>query len=160
MIINTATASDDSKLLLAYIYNFGKFAEWNEDILIADQPLEFCFYGEQADLNISSQVLEKKYIQNHTIDVKNINRGGPLQDCHIVYIYESESLYLPLILDKLNGIPVLTISKIDGFSDSGGVIGLIYHKNKLRFEINTITASDNNIKISSELLRLAVKVIE
>jgi hypothetical protein len=52
-------------------------------------------------------------------------------------------------------LPTLTIGELQGFSEWGGVIELFVDDNKFRFEINAAAARRGNLKVSSQLLRLA-----
>jgi hypothetical protein len=54
----------------------------------------------------------------------------------------------------------LTIVNHSEFLRSGGIINFVVKDNKTRFEINIAAAKRTNLKISSKLLRLAIKVLE
>ena len=54
---------------------------------------------------------------------------------------------------------VLVFGNTKDFLESGGIINFTIKKNKLKFEINTGTAEQAGIKIRSQLLKLADKVI-
>jgi hypothetical protein len=54
----------------------------------------------------------------------------------------------------------LTVSDRPDFVRDGGMIGLVPDKDRLRFEINLAAARQANIQISSQLLALAVRVIQ
>jgi hypothetical protein len=49
----------------------------------------------------------------------------------------------------------LTISEIEGFTQSGGIINFYIEESKIRFEINVGAAEKAGLKISSKLLKLA-----
>jgi hypothetical protein len=59
-------------------------------------------------------------------------------------------------LDKVRGAPVLTVT--DGASDTGsrGMVNFVLRDNRVRFEIDEISASQSGLMISSKLLSLAV----
>ena len=52
-------------------------------------------------------------------------------------------------------MPVLTVSDIHGFSDSGGMITLVKDHGKLRFQINQKALQQANMSISSKIIELA-----
>lgn len=54
---------------------------------------------------------------------------------------------------------VLIFGDTKDFLESGGTINFVVKKNKLKFEINTGTAGQAGIRIRSQLMKLAVKVI-
>jgi dihydroxyacid dehydratase/phosphogluconate dehydratase len=55
---------------------------------------------------------------------------------------------------------LLTVSDIPHFAERGGVIGLVSQEDRIRFEVNRSTAEESHLLLSSELLKVAVRVIE
>jgi len=78
----------------------------------------------------------------------------------MMFIAESEERRIPELLRVVKGSPVLTVGDVDGFAEAGGMIGLINADNRVQFEINNEAAQRANLKISSQLLRLARLVKE
>jgi hypothetical protein len=50
---------------------------------------------------------------------------------------------------------VLTVSDMDNFGRRGGMIRLVLDQNRVRFRINAEAARQNEVVISSKLLRMA-----
>ena len=152
-------AFDEASVVVAYLYNFGKFIEWPVGAFTApDVPMRFCFYGEDT-LGAVTDTLRGKRVSGHPIEGLHIKRGGSLLDCHLLYIDNSERFYVRPLLALTREAPILTVSEIDGFAAAGGIVGLIYSENKLKFEINKAAAEEAQLHISSQLLRLAIEVI-
>jgi hypothetical protein len=152
--------NSEEKLLLAYIYNLGKFISWPESKLEAKDPIELCFYGELGELSGKTKVLEKKTIQKHPILTSELSRGAELSHCNIIFISNSEEIYFRPILNKLANKPILTISNSELFIHANGMVALTYSNDKLRFDINKKTIEASGMKVSSQILRLARKVID
>ena len=57
-------------------------------------------------------------------------------------------------------LAILTIGDIDHFIEYEGIIGFVKEDNKIRFEINLTQAEKQRLKISSQLLKLARRVIQ
>jgi len=74
--------------------------------------------------------------------------------CHILFVADSERKRLPEILNGIRGASVLTVSDLDRFLESGGIIRFYMEGNKVRFQINNDAAKRVGLKISSKLLRL------
>jgi hypothetical protein len=79
-----------------------------------------------------------------------------IKECHVLFISRSETSKLDEILARLEGRNILTVSEAETFVESGGMIGFVVEKNKIRFKINTEAARRMNLTLSSKLLRLAV----
>lgn len=150
----------EANVVVAYLYNFGKFIEWPASAFAStDAPMRFCFYGENS-LGQVTETLTSKRVSGHPIEVVHIKRGGSLTYCHLLYIDSSEHLYIRPVLNLTRDMPLLTVSEIEGFASAGGVIGLVNIGNKLKFEINSAAAVQAQLRVSSQLLKLAVNVFE
>lgn len=77
----------------------------------------------------------------------------------MIFVSRSEEKNLPFILAKLDSGPVLTVSETRGFAQRGGIINFYLEGNKVRFEINPVTAQRDRLKISAQLLNLG-KIVE
>lgn len=83
-----------------------------------------------------------------------------LHACHVLFYCNSEKNYLMDHLRKVNGISVLTIGDMENFIEQNGIICFVEENNKIRFEIRLNQAEKQNLKISSQLLKLARRVIQ
>ena len=73
----------------------------------------------------------------------------------MVYIHNTDNKTTKIILDKLSGLPVLTISDRGQFAEQGGSVGLYRSGNRIRFAINTTSLKNSKLEVSSKLLSLA-----
>lgn len=166
LIFGHATAANPSEpeageanVMVAYLYNFGKFINWPASAFASPEvPIHYCFYGDNS-LGQAVDTLAGKQVKGHPVKVVHIRRGGSLDACHVLYIDLSERFYIRPILNLIREKPVLTISGIDSFATDGGVIGLIFANNKLKFEINSVAAKQAQLQVSSQVLKLAANVI-
>jgi hypothetical protein len=76
----------------------------------------------------------------------------------VIFIGLTEKKHLGPILSSVKGAGVLTVSDVENFSSSGGMIGFVFNVDRIRFEINLDPAVDSHISISSKLLSLASAV--
>jgi len=79
--------------------------------------------------------------------------------CCVLFICTSEQKYLKEILDRVKEHPVLTVGDTKGFLESGGIVNFVIEQEKVRFEISTVAAKLAGLKIRSQLLRLAKRVV-
>lgn len=153
-------AVDEASVVVAYLYNFGKFVEWPaEAFALPEANIRYCFYGEDSLVSVTDTLADKR-VKDHPLEVVHIKRGGSLEGCHLLYVDASERLYIRPLLNLTRNMPLLTVSEIDGFAAAGGIIGLVYADNKLKFEINSAAAAQARLRVSSQLLMLAIDVIE
>jgi hypothetical protein len=167
LLLGTAAAAgpsrravDEASAVVAYLYNFGKFIEWPAATFPSPEiPMRFCFYGDDSLGSIANS-LTRKRARGQPIEIDYVKRGGSLAHCHLLYIDTSEQLYVRPVLNLTQGKPIVTVSEIDGFAAAGGTIGLVYSGSRLRFEVNSAAAAQSRLRVSSQLLKLAVDVID
>lgn len=82
--------------------------------------------------------------------------AAQVADCQVVIILgETANQDAKTIIAAIAHLPILTISDQVNFAASGGHVNFFNENNKLRFEINWQSTIQSNLKISSQLLRLA-----
>ena len=140
----------------AYLCNFTKFVEWPPGTFPAqDTALTIGIVGEDP----FGQALDAEALSvttnGHRIVVQRLHWDQNLRQCQVIFIGRTEKKHLGPILSSLKGASVLTVSEIENFLSSGGMIGLIFDADRIRFEINLDPAADSHLRISSKLLSLA-----
>jgi len=61
----------------------------------------------------------------------------------------------PLALRAAAGLPLATVSGIDGFVEAGRTIGLVDAGQRVQFEVNRSSAQRADVKVGSQLRRHA-----
>ena len=150
-----ANSVNADTLMAVYTYNFAKFTEWPDSSFEhQSDPLNLCILGENS-LGIAFNSIAGKKLKNRSLAVKHYPRVAVVRGCHIVFVSQSEKWRLSAILQDLHSLPILTVSDIEGFSHSGGMVTLFAQDHKIRFQINPIAVTGAGLKMSSKLLELA-----
>jgi hypothetical protein len=153
-----AAEFDEYAVKAAYLYNFAKFVEWPPGAFAnADAPLLICIAGDNP-FGDALAMLSGKTVESHPLEVRPIPAATGLDQCHIVFIGRAEQGRFKTVLAKLARLPILTVSDIGGFAQAGGMIGLVEADQRIRFDINLATTHQANLKLSSQLLKLATIV--
>ena len=87
--------------------------------------------------------------------IKYYQRVEEAVSSHILFISASEEPRLPAILAALGRTSVLTVSDMARFTEHGGMIVLRLVDRKVHFDINMDATESVELKLSSQLLRLA-----
>lgn len=155
-----ASLADNNReyqLKAAYLLNFARFVYWPEQSFAADDSaFTICVYGDNPfDGALNS--LSSKQINNRPIEIRFFEQQQAEAQCQIAFfpgtaqaIYNSLKKQLPA--------HVLTVSEYDGFCEDGGMIEFIQVDNKIRFEINLTSSTENGIKYRSQLLEVAERL--
>ena len=145
----------DTQIKAAFLVNFAKYAEWPAaSFATPGAPLKLCIVGRDP----FGDTLRPVTVGGRPLSIERAVSDDALKTCHIAFISESEDRRLPRILALLRGEPVLTVSDIDGFAESGGMIELVLADGRMRFDINLAAANASKFRLSSQLLKLARSV--
>ena len=162
---DVAGASREDRLKAAFVYNFAKFVTWptpKVDASPSEPVVVGLFGGQTADdsLAVAMRTIAGKKIGERSIAIRIIQNSADILDCHILFITDAPHKTIHEALAVTAGQPVLTVSDQADFAEQGGMIQLIRVDNRLRFIINRNTATLSSLRISSQLLKLARKVVE
>ena len=152
----------ETKVKAAYLYNFLRFVQWPENVKLESN---ICVFGVKESYRsaFSSMVAISKKTKKIKIDFfKSDEEVNKLSTCQILFITEkasNKSIALIEYLKSNEGHHILTVGESEEFINNGGMINFIRIKDKIRFEINQDAANNAGLKISSQVLRIAERVI-
>ena len=140
-----------------FLYNFGQFVDWPSDAFPSPtSPLVIGVLGQDRFGKTLDDLTQTETPPKRKLKIERSRRFSDLQNCHILFIDQSESANLDEILRKCHGKPILTVSDIEGFSRRGGMIEFITDEKqrRIRLRINNTAAKESRLAISSKLLKL------
>jgi hypothetical protein len=156
-LLTTVTIAQDvsgPNLKAAFIYRFALFTEWPSETLPPAAPLTMCVVGDTAVRDALERTVRGLAVNGHAAVVTFGQPNQPLPRCHILYVSDVPSAQAARVVAGLRGLPVLTISDLEGFNDMGGIAELFYEAGPLRFSIR-LDAVPAGLQLSSKLLQLA-----
>jgi hypothetical protein len=149
----------ESQVEAAYLYNFGKFVTWPADRVARSSTFQICILGKDPFGAILDSTVSGESIGGKKISVQRLTDIQQAQPCMILFVSSSEESQLPAILATANTFSLLTVSNMAHFAERGGDIGLVRERDRVRFEVNRSSAEEDHLQLSSELLKVAVRVI-
>ncbi len=157
-----AEARKEYVVKAAFVYNFIKFSTWkNSSAVASDGTYNLCVIADQS-LRSAFSTIDGKKIGKHLLHVHYRRPSDSADNCDVLFF--SREIERKVLLRSLRAVrnkPVLTIGEIPEFAKSGGVVNLTTNeKGGVGFEINRTTARQQNLEISSRILRLATIVDE
>jgi hypothetical protein len=140
-----------------FLFYFSQFVDWPPQAF-ADQssPIVIGVLGTDPFDGTLDQAVSGERVNGRPIVVRRLTKVSDAASCHILYISSSEASNLPQILNALKGRDVLTVSDLDGFMQSGGMIRFVLIDQHVRLNINVHAAQAAGLTLSSKLLRAAV----
>ena len=139
-----------------YLYNFAKFVRWPAGS--PGQTLDICVAGQKVYLDSLNKVVTGERIDERALSVRAIQRPEDEAGCGILFIDASAKARLDSLLAAASGKPILTVSDVPDFLDRGGIIQFLLIEHRVRFSVDLRPTAGNGIALSSELLKVAVKV--
>ncbi len=162
----------------AFLYNFFQFVDWPEEKPAdSNKPVIIGIIGEDPFGNAFEPIKDKK-VKGRSVVIKRFKSFEELKkstekdkpesgqeiktltECYLLFICSSEQKNLKEIINTVKDHDVLTVGETEGFLEAGGIIKWFVEEKKIRFEINVTAAEQAKLKIRSELLRLAKRLVK
>jgi hypothetical protein len=149
-------ATREYQVKAAFVFNFTQFVEWptqsfaNPETRAVIGILGKDPFGTYLDETITGESLNK-----HSLTIQHFKDADEITNCQILFINLSDKNELKAILEKLKGKNILTVSDANGFTKLGGMVRLYIKDDKINIQINLDAVKEENLVISSKLLKLA-----
>jgi len=171
--LTPAQAEDDAsakeyRVKAAFLYNFTKFVEWPGAYALGKtHAANICIIGDDP-FGSALEVFKQASSPQLELIVKRDIPESAIPTCNILFISRSEENRMGESIAKARAYPVLTVSEISGFADSGGIIEMVkvekniglFSKDKINLRINLKAAEKEKLSIDARLLEIAAEVIK
>lgn len=139
-----------------FLIKFAAFVEWPASAFGSpSSPLYVCVMGPSLG-STADQAAAGQMVGQHPLIVRHIAATERPQGCGMLYAAESSQQLVDAALDAVRGQPVLTVTDLPPTAPRKGIINFVLQSNHVRFEIDDREATRNGLRISSQLLALAV----
>jgi uncharacterized protein DUF4154 len=145
----------ESTIKAALVYNILHFIDWQPKDLV------ICVYQPDDEDVSSFHSLPAQTKSGKTLEVKFLHRNGNAliqNNCHVIFVTRKGGDDTYEILNETKNTQRLTIGESDHFIKQGGMINFIRKDLTIKFEINVSALNQADLKISSQVLRIADRV--
>jgi hypothetical protein len=148
------------ELKAAFVSKFPQFAEWPESALNNSKTFNLCVarpnpFGRALDALIAGEAL-----RGRPLVARDITDPQAIDACQLLFVPALPASERKALLARAATRPILTVGDYEGFLDEGGIVNLHIVDGRVRFDINAASANRAGVRLSSQLLRLAVHVRE
>jgi hypothetical protein len=171
----------ECRVKAAFVYNFIKFIDFPDEKTSAHSKSITVGLLGSGGCSKTFGPIKNKQVKGKNLVIKQLGKLDKLKELQkkndprwkkeIEAIKKYQVLFVCSCADKKQEIPVeilkelkdsgiLTIGEVPGFLENGGVINFVMENKKVRFEINTASSDRHGLKIRSQLLKLARRVIK
>ncbi|KQC08161.1 MAG: hypothetical protein APR62_05330 [Smithella sp. SDB] len=147
----------EAQVKAAFIYNFGKFVEWPADRM-GGKYFVIGVYNDDDFAQVLTEIVSGKFLHEKPILIKQFSRIEDITGCHILFVGYSAKDYLAELLNRAYKSPILMVGDMQDFANRGGMINFRMVGNYMRFEINVNAVQKTGLKMSSQLLKLAIVI--
>lgn len=156
MTAASADSAPEYEVKSAMLANFAKFVEWPEATFAnAQAPVVIAVVGRDPCGRQLDDSVRDKTAGGRPIIVRRWDKLPAKEPVHMVFLARSEGKRLIEVLEATSGRAALTVSDLDGFARSGGMIELRLRDQRVGFEANVPAVQRAGLRISSRLLKLA-----
>jgi hypothetical protein len=145
----------EQKIKAGLVYNFLKYTDWPaERTEGAQAPIVVCLLGGDP-FEGGLQPMAGRSVNEHTIELKSVREAAEFAPCWLLVVSSSEKASWPAWRASLAGKDVLTVSDLDGFAGSGGMIEFTRTDSRIGVKINVASVTAAHLKVEDRLLKLA-----
>jgi hypothetical protein len=152
-----ASAQDANyKLHAGLLYHFTKHIEWptskqNGDFVIG-------VLGNTTLIEAVEEMSKNRTVGNQRITVVQVKSADDANRCHIIYVQRFQNTQFNAFHPKAKSGHVLLITESEEGGKRGAGINFITIDEKLKFELNRSAIENSGLKVSNELVKLAIPV--
>ncbi len=152
-----ALATDEYEIKAALLFKLSKFVTWPGASSISE-PMTLCVYGK-SPFGSALQQLQRRVASKLPTEIRYFSTLDPeLDQCHMLFISQAAASHVRRVVVAVSHSPVLTVSDIQQFADSGGMVEFSTQGQRIRFRINLQASKNADIRLASPLLELATIV--
>jgi hypothetical protein len=157
-VARTSAQSATSRLEAAFVSKFPQFVEWPAAAIEGRTSIDVCVaqpdpFGADLDALVAGETLNGR-----PLAARRVDREGDVSACHVLFIPSQNEKQANPLLQKAGPLPILTVSDDPRFLDDGGIVRLRIVDGRVRFDVNAAAARRSGLRLSSQLLQLAVEV--
>lgn len=146
----------NARIKAMFIYNFTRYVEWPTNYKQGNFVIGVM--GNGSLLNELSKMASTKLAGVQTIEVKSFSSIASITKCHMLIVPSDVNINLGDVISKVKNHSTLVITEKAGMAKQGAAINFVVQNNKQAFELNKSNAESHDLKVSSNLLTLAIVV--
>src|SRR5581483_286880 len=148
----------ETRLKAAVVSKFPQFVEWPPSVWTNRSSVDVCVLGSDRMTPVLQELVAGEAIDGRALVVREVDRDEDVDQCHVLFAGAGATGTHRTLLRRAASLPVLTVSDDPKFLDNGGIVRLREVDGRLRFEVNAAAPQRVGLRISSQLLQLALSV--
>jgi hypothetical protein len=150
--------SAEHQLKAAFVSKFPQFTRWPESTLDGLQQIELCVARPNPFGSSLRELIAGERLGTRPLVVREVDDPEDLDACQLLFVPGQSLRDRRGLLDRARTRPILTVGEAPTFLDEGGIVALRMVDGRVRFDINVEAANQAGLRLSSQLLQLALSV--
>jgi hypothetical protein len=143
-----------------YLANFASFVEWPAEALPpGNTPFLVCVFGEFSFGTSLAELTRGTTVHGRRLEIRWVHKIQELSACQVLFVSRSVRKSYDQVLEAARGKMVLTVGETPEFLDAGGILTFAGKQGAIQFDVNLAGANKAHLRISSQLLALARRVV-
>jgi hypothetical protein len=151
-----AQTGSEAEIKAVFIYNFTKYIQWE----MPDSAAIFkigILNGAEVSAPLK-EIAAKKMVNGRKIRIEEYRDIDQIDHCQILLISEAHKASLEQVLSAIEKKNVLIIGESEGFAEEGAAIDFVLKNGQIKFQINRRAIKQSGLRVSSQLLKLALLI--
>jgi hypothetical protein len=155
-------APNDIEKTAKFVMDLIDYIEWPTDVLDANKGIiTISVVGESLLTAKLQEIAESTATARGKVAIKTVSPDDDLSSTQLLFIAGHKLSDLAKILKRVEGLPVLTVTDVEGFARYGVMIELADGKDSSdsdkKFILNNMVLKKSGLKMSDKLLKKAIK---
>lgn len=149
-----ANAQNQYDVYAGFMFHFGKYVQWPDNMQTGDFVVGVV--GNSAMKTKLDNLAASKNINGRKIVIKKVVSAADVEGCNILFIPASDISQVASLKGAAKSKKVLLVTEGDGNISKGSIFNFIEKDGKVRFEFSQAEADAHGLKVSSDLVKLAI----
>jgi len=141
----------------AFLYRFADYIEWPPEAVPATSFV-IAVLDDEGMARELEQLLPGHTIQGRSPEVHRITDVAQLGHAQMLYVGSTPRSELRAVADAVGTRPVLLVTDEERGLSAGSAVNFLRDGRRMRFEVSLAAAGRSGLRISSELLAVALRV--
>lgn len=149
-------AQQHYKLYAGFMYHFATKTQWPASKSSGDFVI-----GVIGDSPVTQQLkalANSRKIGSRKLVIKTFSSASAITGCHIVFIPSRKMSLLSAVTAKAKSSNMMVVTEQTGGAKKGAVISFVNNAGKVRFQLSKSKAAAVGLKLSADLVKLAILV--
>lgn len=156
---NSVEPSTGDATKAAFVLRFAGYVEWPAD-QHRQADFRIAVLGDPSLATDLEQLGNGRMVAGRPVRISRVTSASQARDAQVLVVGESRRGELGSLLRPLAGHPVLVVTSEPDALPAGSVINFLGQQDGLRFEISLPAARRTGLRIGSELLSVAARVLQ